>query len=62
MVQLSKEDWVEIYYAVESKRLFLERDHYCGRDLNWVGHLKNIMEIIGPDGETAAQEGVASTS
>jgi hypothetical protein len=55
---LSKEDWVEIYYALEYKLTSpaVDGDH------EWEGHIEDIMEQIGPDGEnmTQEQEGHAS--
>jgi hypothetical protein len=44
--QLTKEDWAEIYYALDSKIA----SAVVGGDKGWKGHLANIMETIGPDG------------
>lgn len=38
---LTDRDWVEIYYALESKC-----DLFVGDDQEWIGHLKNIMASI----------------
>jgi len=49
-LSLTKEDWVEIYYALEYK---LSSRVVQGRDREsraWRSHLKRIIETIGPDG------------
>lgn len=53
--RLSKEDWAEIYYALESKLNAVKVGSYGGsdRDLkikDWVDHLTRIIETIGPEG------------
>lgn len=57
--ELTKDDWVEIYYAVEQKR----RAPVVEDDQTWIDHLDAIMETIGPDGEnmTAADESPSPT-
>jgi hypothetical protein len=61
-IYLSKADWVEIYYAVESKMKGVSNGEYgTGRSKKkWVKHLKSIMTAIGPDGEIAIERGVES--
>lgn len=53
-VELSREDWAEIYYALESKIV----SGLAVADPEWRGYLEAIMEKIGPDGEEAAKKGV----
>ena len=59
MVVLAREDWAEIYYALDSKLIALKRGAY-GADLDprqnarWIAHLKAIKRKIGPDGARAA--------
>lgn len=48
MPKLTKEDWVEIYYALEYKL-----ETFPDMDDAWTGHLEDIMEKIGVDGEEA---------
>jgi hypothetical protein len=43
--KLTKEDWIEIYYALDTKA------YNIYEDAKWAAHLRNIMEKIGPDGE-----------
>lgn len=63
MMQLSTEDWVEIWCALSSKAHqlrngdFGESDGDCDVE-GWAAHLESIMERIGEDGEHAV-EGVA---
>ncbi|HYA34101.1 MAG TPA: hypothetical protein VEF03_00710 [Candidatus Binataceae bacterium] len=63
MIRLSQEDWVEIYYALESKSEAIERGEYGveferGEDARWLAHLSAIKRKIGDDGLTAARNGV----
>jgi hypothetical protein len=51
---LTREDWTEIFYALEYKR-----DFSPAVDSEWIGHLNNILDTIGPDGDIAAASGVA---
>lgn len=44
--ELSREDWAEIYYALDYK---LGSPAVAG-DREWEGHLENIMDTIGEDG------------
>ena len=59
MIDLSRQDWAEIYYALDSKvNLIAEgspRDRLSKRSIK---QLEAIKDAIGPDGETAASEGV----
>ena len=59
-MRLSREDWAEIYYALDSKRtLILEGKYDDDEDTadtvlqEWAAHLEGIMEAIGPDGTVA---------
>jgi hypothetical protein len=66
MISLTREDWSEIYYALESKSLALRRATYGsedapGQDAKWIAHLDALIEKIGPDGTSAVSEGVART-
>lgn len=59
-VNLSADDWVEIYYALEDK---FNSPAVQGRDSDakrWRAHLRRILEAIGPDGKTAARASAAS--
>lgn len=52
---LRKEDWAEIYYALDSKVCAIrngeyEPEEYPGEDVQWLDHLQAIQEKIGPDG------------
>jgi hypothetical protein len=63
MISLTPEDWSEIYYALETKLLALRQGKYRpedepGQDAEWITHLEAVREKIGPDGATAALEGV----
>jgi hypothetical protein len=63
MISLTRGDWSEIYYALELKSRALKRgkygvQDYMGQDVDWVRHLDNIIEKIGPDGRLAARGGV----
>jgi hypothetical protein len=56
---LSKEDWIEIYYAVRDKHetVLLGRNLRSGQSVCvWKAHLSSIMEKIGPDGENMYEE------
>jgi hypothetical protein len=53
-ITLTREDWKEIYAALDSKQYSLHGDNA----LEQVSHLQEIMDTIGPDGETAAEKGV----
>ena len=59
MIDLSRQDWAEIYYALDSKvNLIAENSPKDRLSQRWIKHLEAIKEAIGPDGETAADEGV----
>jgi len=63
MITLTREDWSEIYYALETKSLALRQGKYKpedgpGRDAEWITHIEAVREKIGPDGAIAALEGV----
>lgn len=50
MYGLTKADWAEIYYALNSKEI---SPTCAGRDresVEWRKHLREIMRKIGPDG------------
>ncbi len=57
MIGLTKEDWVEIYYALDTKLGKIEAGDYNGFEptefsyADWAKHLQSIMEKIGPDGD-----------
>ena len=66
MISLTREDWAEIYYALETKALTLRQGRYepedtPGQDARWLAHLDAIKEKIGPDGSSAARAGIART-
>jgi hypothetical protein len=63
MISLTREDWCEIYYALELKSRELRKgkygnEDYMGQDTEWVTHLDSIIKKIGPDGRLAARNGV----
>lgn len=62
MTELTKEDWVEIYYALVDKQAKIDEGTYTNDDdilstmdkegvLGWSKHLESIIDTIGPDGE-----------
>ena len=56
---LTREDWTEIYYALESKLIHLaEYNQVKTERIRWEKHLKRIIDKIGPDGDIAAASGV----
>lgn len=67
-VRLTRADWEEIYAALDTKKVALERGEYapcmehgpsCSAcDIAWIEHLGRILEAIGPDGHDAADLGV----
>jgi hypothetical protein len=66
VISLTREDWSEIFYALESKSLALRQGKYSpedepGQDAEWIAHLDALREKIGPDGTSAASQGVACT-
>jgi hypothetical protein len=63
MISLTREDWSEIYYALETKSLALRQGKYRpedepGQEADWITHIEAVREKIGPDGATAALKGV----
>ena len=59
MIDLSRQDWAEIYYALDSKvNLIAENSPKDRLSRKWIKQLKAIRDAIGPDGKTAADEGV----
>ena len=58
-LSLSRSDWVELYYAVELKRLHVAKDNRENRpysddgvDLDaWRRQMEHIASALGPDGE-----------
>jgi hypothetical protein len=63
MIILRREDWAEIYYALEMKSLALRQGKYgpedeTGQDAEWIAHIEAVKKTIGPDGATAAHRGV----
>ena len=66
MITLTREDWAEIYYALETKALALRQGRYepedtPDEDARWLAHIDAIREKIGPDGSSAARDGIART-
>jgi hypothetical protein len=65
MIRLTRNDWVEIYYALDTKLLALRQGNYSpedilGQDDAWLVHLEKIKKKIGVDGSACANKGVAS--
>jgi len=50
---LTREDWVEIYYAVRDKAM---QGIAVSTDRKWKAHLKSILKKLGPDAENMTQE------
>jgi hypothetical protein len=49
MISLTREDWSEIYYALEAKPFSLRQgkygpEHEPGEDAEWIAHLDAIRE------------------
>ena len=50
---LTEADAAEIYYALQTKLMLVEQDHYrlpAAQRLHWAKQLKSILRKIGPDG------------
>lgn len=67
MINLTREDWSEIYYALETKSRVLRQGRYGledkpGQDGKWIAHLEAVKQAIGPDGAAAARRGVARSA
>jgi hypothetical protein len=63
MISLTREDWAEIYYALETKSVALRQGKFApedkpGQDGEWIAHIEAVKQTIGPDGATAAEQGV----
>ncbi|MGH7931584.1 MAG: hypothetical protein ACREQN_00305 [Candidatus Binataceae bacterium] len=63
MISLTREDWSEIYYALETVSLALRQSKYGpedqpGQEAKWISDIEAIRRRIGADGVTAAREGV----
>jgi hypothetical protein len=60
-LNLTPDDWAEIYYALETKKAQVESGFYEDpeADKKWAARLGEIIAKIGPDGEDAASNGVA---
>ena len=61
MINMTPEDWAEIYYALDTKSLALRQGMYDpetepGETAKWIAHLERIKKKIGPDGARAALE------
>ncbi len=60
-VELTSDDWAEIYFSLETKKSLVESGQYADpcEDKKWTAHIGAIMAKIGPDGEDAAAGGVS---
>ena len=63
MIILKREDWAEIYNALDTKLLALRKGAYGPeieprQDAKWIAHVEAIKRKIGPDGDRAARNGV----
>jgi hypothetical protein len=55
-VNLTAEDWAEIYYALDYKLQFSPAVQGGDREAQrWRAHLRRIIKAIGPDGKLAAE-------
>ena len=64
MVQLSQEDWIEIYYALQTKLNAFVTGNYGEGDVDcdiekWKSHLGSVIKEIGDDAEHAIRLGIA---
>jgi hypothetical protein len=62
-VVLTVDEWIEIYYALDTKVYDIRDGKYDEEDdpefpNQWAGQLERIMRTIGPDGTEAAARGV----
>jgi hypothetical protein len=62
-ILLTADDWQEIYYALETKRIGIKEGKFGpedepGHNKKWIAQLESIEAKIGPDGEEAAKRGV----
>lgn len=53
---LTKKDWIEIYYALETKIWAILNGHYGpefqpGDDVRWVQQIEEIKKKVGSDGQ-----------
>lgn len=67
MIRLTRDDWSEIFYALESKVLAVRQGQYgaeeaASADAKWIAHLDRLRQKIGPDGARAAHVGVRAAS
>ena len=61
-IRLTEDDWMEIYYALQTNPLEITSGAYDekpGDNQQLINQLKAIQGKIGPNGELAAQQGVA---
>ena len=62
MVTLTAEDWIEIYYALETKLAVLGSGFYredrSDENAAWIKQLNRIKRRIGPDGKFATRRQV----
>ena len=65
MDALTREDWIEIYYALLDKQARIEEDELGEDELKnsehtdaatWATHLGDIIDKIGPDGVNMYEE------
>ena len=56
MSELTAHDWIEIYYALESKLHGLAESKDTEWGQRWCRHLTQIMDKIGPDGRNMYEE------
>lgn len=59
--ELTRKDWSEIYYALETKYGLVRKGAYNpemrrGDNSRWTKHLRSIMDTIGPDGTRMTEE------
>ena len=65
MIKLTRKDWAEIYYALDTKALAVRRGKYApenaqGKDAAWIAHIEKQKRKIGADGSAAADKGVTT--
>ena len=64
MIRLTRKDWAEIYYALETKSLALRQGKYgpqdkARQDAEWIAHIEAVKQTIGPDGAMTKEAGEA---
>lgn len=54
---LTAEDWIEIYYALDSKLQSAVVKGSSRAQVAWRSHLRDLIKVIGPDGNNMYTRG-----